>query len=113
MVGLLLFRSAPALLLQMEINTSVRLGVNRSAALKRGRATPVYRAGADQLTPITKGEKAMNDQNRVLLRRGARALSEQEVELVNGGIRTATLCTASATGGADGDTFMSECGADV
>jgi hypothetical protein len=55
----------------------------------------------------------MNDQNRVLLRRGARALSEQEVELVNGGIRTATLCTASATGGADGDTFMSECGADV
>ncbi len=36
----------------------------------------------------------MNDQNRVLLRRGARALSEQEVEHVTGGIRTATLCTA-------------------
>jgi len=56
----------------------------------------------------------MNDQNRVLLRRGARALSEQEVEHVSGGIRTATLCTASSTNaGADGDTFMSECGADV
>ena len=55
----------------------------------------------------------MKDQNRVLLRRGARALSEQEVELVSGGIRTATLCTASPTKGADGDTFMSECGADV
>ena len=55
----------------------------------------------------------MNDLNRVLLRRGARALSEQEVALVSGGIRTATLCTASATHGADGDTFMSECGADV
>ena len=55
----------------------------------------------------------MNDRNRVLLRQGARTLSEQEVDLVSGGIRTATLCTASATHGADGDTFMSECGADV
>ena len=57
----------------------------------------------------------MNDLNRVLLRRGARALSEQEVTLVGGGIRTATLCTAptTANGNLDGDTFGSECGADV
>jgi len=57
----------------------------------------------------------MNDENRVLIRRGARALSEQEVEHVGGGIRTATLCTAptSKNGSLDGDTFMSECGADV
>ena len=57
----------------------------------------------------------MNDLNRVLLRRGARALSEQEVEHVGGGIRTATLCTAptSKNASADGDTFLSECGADV
>jgi hypothetical protein len=57
----------------------------------------------------------MNDQNRVLLRRGARSLSEQEVEHVAGGIRTATLCTAptTANGSLDGDTFNSECGADV
>ena len=57
----------------------------------------------------------MNDLNRVLLRQGARALSEQEVEHVGGGIRTATLCTAPTTkhGSADGDTFGSECGADV
>lgn len=57
----------------------------------------------------------MNDLNRVLLRRGARALNEQEVELVGGGIRTATLCTAptSKNGNLDGDTFNSECGADV
>jgi len=57
----------------------------------------------------------MNDLNRVLLRQGARALSEQEVEHVGGGIRTATLCTAptSKHGNADGDTFNSECGADV
>ena len=57
----------------------------------------------------------MNDLNRVLLRRGARALNEQEVTLVGGGIRTATLCTAPTTsnGNLDGDTFGSECGADV
>lgn len=57
----------------------------------------------------------MNDENRVLLRKGARALSEEEVEIVGGGIRTATLCTAStrANASADGDTFNSECGADV
>lgn len=57
----------------------------------------------------------MNDLNRVLLRRGARALSEQEVEHVGGGIRTATLCTISTStqASADGDTFGSECGADV
>jgi len=57
----------------------------------------------------------MNDQNRVLARKGARALSEQEVEHVGGGIRTATLCTAptAANASADGDTFNSECGADV
>ena len=57
----------------------------------------------------------MNDLNRVLLRQGARALSEQEVEHVGGGIRTATLCTAptSKHASADGDTFGSECGADV
>jgi hypothetical protein len=57
----------------------------------------------------------MNDLNRVLLRRGARALSEQEVEHVGGGIRTATVCTFSTPTRAsgDGDTFNSECGADV
>jgi hypothetical protein len=57
----------------------------------------------------------MNDQNRVLLRRGARALSEQEVEFVGGGLRTTTLCTvpSSTNANLDGDTFHSECGADV
>ena len=57
----------------------------------------------------------MNDQNRVLVRRGARDLSEKEVEHVGGGIRTATLCTAPTqpNGNLDGDTFNSECGADV
>jgi len=52
----------------------------------------------------------MNDQNRVLLRRGARALNEQEVAMVAGGLRTLTACTFAAAGTADGDTFHSECG---
>jgi hypothetical protein len=57
----------------------------------------------------------MNDQNRVLARKGARDMTEQEVEHVGGGIRTATLCTAPTKTNAtlDGDTFLSECGADV
>ena len=52
----------------------------------------------------------MNDQNRVLLRRGARALSEQEVAFVAGGITTLTACTFAAGRTPDGDTFHSECG---
>lgn len=52
----------------------------------------------------------MNDQNRVLARRGARALSGEEVELVSGGLRTATKCTLTVGGALDGDTFHSECG---
>ena len=57
----------------------------------------------------------MNDQNRVLARKGARDLTGEEVEHVGGGIRTATLCTAPTRANAnlDGDTFNSECGADV
>lgn len=64
---------------------------------------------------MMKGENTMNDQNRVLARKGARGLTGEEVEYVGGGIRTATLCTAPTKTNAtlDGDTFMSECGADV
>ena len=38
----------------------------------------------------------MNDQNRVLIRRGARELTEKEVERVSGGLRfpTGAPCTA-------------------
>jgi len=50
----------------------------------------------------------MNDQNRVLLRRGARQLTEQENELVNGGLRTATVCSCCVGGKPDGD--INECG---
>jgi len=52
----------------------------------------------------------MNKQNRVLLRQGARALTDQEVAIVAGGLTTLTACTFAAAGTADGDTFHSECG---
>jgi hypothetical protein len=52
----------------------------------------------------------MNDRNRVLARKGARDLNEQEVAMVAGGLRTLTACTFAAAGTADGDTFHSECG---
>jgi hypothetical protein len=50
----------------------------------------------------------MRDNNRVLARRGARQLDEQEVEQVAGGLRTQTKCTHTATT-ADGDAFLGEC----
>ncbi len=50
----------------------------------------------------------MNGQNRVLARKGARELNEQETAQVNGGIHTLTACTFNFAGGADGD--RGECG---
>jgi len=50
----------------------------------------------------------MNDQNRVLLRQGARDLTLEEVQVVNGGLHTATKCSITATGSFDGD--PGECG---
>jgi hypothetical protein len=49
----------------------------------------------------------MNDQNRVLIRQGARELTGEEVEQVCGGLRTATKCTLTAAGALDGD--LHEC----
>ncbi len=45
----------------------------------------------------------MNDQNRVLARKGARDLTEKEVEQVCGGLRTATKCSVTAAGSIDGN----------
>ncbi|MGB8132369.1 MAG: hypothetical protein WCG81_21460 [Candidatus Angelobacter sp.] len=50
----------------------------------------------------------MNDQNRVLLRKGARQLNEQEAAQVAGGFRTLTVCSCCVGGHADGD--INECG---
>jgi hypothetical protein len=48
----------------------------------------------------------MDDQNRVLIRRGARELNEEETLTVCGGVRTTTACTIAPR---DGDTFLGEC----
>ena len=52
----------------------------------------------------------MSNQNRVLIRQGARELNEEEVERVGGGLRlpTDTVCTFGPKG-QDGDTFLGEC----
>jgi hypothetical protein len=50
----------------------------------------------------------MNDQNRVLIRKGARELSAEETEQIGGGLRTDTVCTFGPKG-KDGDTFLGEC----
>jgi len=52
----------------------------------------------------------MIDQNRVLIRRGARALSAEELEIVSGGIHTLTACTFDPElRGRDGDAAIGEC----
>ncbi|HWF05284.1 MAG TPA: hypothetical protein VHA06_16480 [Candidatus Angelobacter sp.] len=53
----------------------------------------------------------MKDNNRVLIRQGARDLSEQEVAKVNGAFpHTNTACTFSAAANtADGDKGIGEC----
>ena len=52
----------------------------------------------------------MNDQNRVLIRNGARELTEEETERISGGLRTLTPCTAGPCGQKDGDAAIGECG---
>ena len=54
----------------------------------------------------------MNDQNRVLIRRGARSLSAEEMERVGGGLHTETLCTVptEVCPNKDGDAQIGECG---
>jgi hypothetical protein len=52
----------------------------------------------------------MNENNRVLSRRGARDLSPEEIERVSGSLQTDTACTWDPKrGGTDGDTFLGEC----
>jgi hypothetical protein len=56
---------------------------------------------------MTKGEN-MNNQNRVLIRQGARELTPNEADLVNGGFITLSLCTSSPS--PDGDQHVGEVG---
>jgi hypothetical protein len=50
----------------------------------------------------------MNNQDRVLIRQGARELTPNEADLVNGGFRTLSLCTSSPS--PDGDQHVGEVG---
>jgi hypothetical protein len=51
----------------------------------------------------------MKEQDRVLIRRGARELTPTEADLINGGLRTLTLCTIGASAQRDGDVSIGEC----
>ena len=51
----------------------------------------------------------MSDQNRVLMRNGARELTEEEVKRVPAGLGTKTKCTLAPLGGRDGDASLGEC----
>ena len=52
----------------------------------------------------------MNENNRVLSRRGARELNHEELDRVSGSINTDTACTWDPKrGGADGDASIGEC----
>jgi hypothetical protein len=54
----------------------------------------------------------MNERNRVLSRVGAREMTEQEIDLVSGGLNTETVCTIPTTScpNTDGDASIGECG---
>jgi hypothetical protein len=73
------------------------------------REISLEKLGARSTDPIDERRKNMNDQNRVLIRRGARDLSAEEMERVGGGLRTATFCSINSLGQRDGDTFLGEC----
>ena len=49
------------------------------------------------------------EDNRVLSRRGARIITENETSKVNGGLQTETFCTFEPGYGADGDVFTNDC----
>jgi hypothetical protein len=50
----------------------------------------------------------MDNPNRVLIRQGARELTPTEADLVNGGFRTLSVCTANPS--PDGDQHVGELG---
>lgn len=58
---------------------------------------------------MKEGGRDMNDQDRVLMRHGARELVPTEADLVNGGFRTLSLCTAIPSPDGDTSPFESGC----
>lgn len=51
---------------------------------------------------------ANEKENRVLGRKGARVVNEQELDRINGGVHTETVCTFGPKG-LDGDVSLGEC----
>ena len=49
------------------------------------------------------------EDNRVLSRRGARLVTEDETRRMKGGYFTETVCTFEPGYGADGDVFTNDC----
>ena len=49
------------------------------------------------------------EDNRVLSRRGARMMTEDETTMVNGGLHTETKCSFDPRVGIDGDAFTNDC----
>lgn len=82
----------------------------------RSIAIPAVKASFEEHGPAQRAHderrNTMKDQNRVLARRGARDLDEDEMMQVAGGLRTATKCSVTPAGALDGDAH-SECGGDI
>lgn len=51
----------------------------------------------------------MNENERVLIRRTARELTAEEIELATGAVRTLTACTIDELCCKDGDASIGEC----
>jgi hypothetical protein len=65
-------------------------------------------AGQTEEPGTLRGDKDMDDQNRVLSRQGARQLTPAEADHVNGGFITLSRCTAMPS--PDGDHHLGEAG---
>lgn len=52
----------------------------------------------------------MDNLNRVLIRQGARELSEKETQNVKGGVHTLAPCSAPGPGHPNGDGVPADCG---
>jgi hypothetical protein len=86
------------------------LAINQPPLAQRGLAKLFFEelGPAPRDRELRKEKKIVNNQNRVLIRRGARELTPTEAELVNGGFRTLSLCTSSPS--PDGDQHVGEVG---
>jgi hypothetical protein len=58
---------------------------------------------------IHERRKAMNEQNRVLGRKGARELTPAEMEMTSGGFITLSVCTAAPSPDGDQRPFETGC----